>query len=73
MLQIAGFLQAAVDAGTISREVHPWYTAEYILTSASGVIFTWLTFSDTGSATETMRRLLPVAFRAITDEDICTD
>lgn len=70
MLQIAGFLQAAVNAGVLSQEVHPWFTAEYIMACSSGVIFNWMTVTDNESLTEMMGRILPKAFASITDEQI---
>lgn len=70
MVNIAKFLQAAIDAGTVPSSVHPWNTAELLITGASGVIFNWVTISAGETAMQLMQRLLPQIFSVVTNEPL---
>ncbi len=65
MHDIARFLQAAKEAGYLRPDLDTAEIAECAITWASGILFNWITLSETESATDMMRRLLPRFFATV--------
>ena len=67
---IALFLGKAQERGAVPAQVNPWHTAEYLVAGYMGMMQYWQNFSIDESMEDVARRMLPLIFAAVTDQNL---
>lgn len=67
---IAGFLEAGKNHKTVSILTDSKKTAEYLVMAMDGITLYWLNHTKDESYKSVVERLLPLAFKAVTDSHI---
>lgn len=68
--QLTDFLKAAKQHGTVSPEADCRADAEYLLLSANGVMFYWLSIANSERYEALAARMMPRIFSAVTDTSV---
>lgn len=67
---IALLLGKARDSGTLPSDTDPWHTAEFLSAGFLGIMQYWQNFSTDETMEEVARRMLPMIFAAVTDQNL---
>ena len=68
--RIALFLGKAKDCGAIPADTDPWHTAEFLIAGYMDMMQYWHNFSTGESLEDVGRRMLPLLFSAVTDQNL---